>query len=193
MPLAVDSRRKSPATLQRAWLGATLLDVTSRGPEPWVRFSPFFPHGNIPVPGRPGVFARSVEGIWQGLKVFEAEEVDEAKFEVASLRGLKRVAGGKRGRVLGHRYGPGGTTLLAYREARRRIYLPAYRWVLDRRLATEVGQLRQLAAGGMVVLLDYETNVDVEDLTRPLSHAVLVRCYVEGRWPGGGRLTPAAP
>ena len=63
MPLAVDGRRKSPATLRRAWPGATLLDVTSRGPEPWVRFSPFFPHGGIPVPGRPGVLVRSVEGV----------------------------------------------------------------------------------------------------------------------------------
>ena len=54
MPLRVDSRRKAPATLSRAHPGAELLDVTSRGAEPWVRFSPFYPHGDIPVPFTPG-------------------------------------------------------------------------------------------------------------------------------------------
>ena len=34
-----------------------------------------------------------------------------------------------------------------------------------------------------VVLLDYETNGDVEDLSRPLSHAALVKCHLEGEWP----------
>jgi hypothetical protein len=33
------------------------------------------------------------------------------------------------------------------------------------------------------VLLDYETNGDVEDLSRPLSHAALVKHYLEEKWP----------
>lgn len=28
-----------------------------------------------------------------------------------------------------------------------------------------------------------ETNADVDDLSRPLSHAALVASYVMGRWP----------
>jgi hypothetical protein len=36
-----------------------------------------------------------------------------------------------------------------------------------------------------VVLLDDETNGDIEDLSRPLSHAALVALYVQGRWPEG--------
>ena len=42
---------------------ATVLDLTSRGPASWVRFSPFFPHGGIPVHDSPGRTATSVEGI----------------------------------------------------------------------------------------------------------------------------------
>jgi hypothetical protein len=34
-----------------------------------------------------------------------------------------------------------------------------------------------------VVLLDYETNSDIEDLTKPLSHASLVKRHLEGTWP----------
>jgi hypothetical protein len=79
VPVVVDSRRKSPATLSEAHPGAELIDVTSRGPEPWVRFSPFFPHGSIPIPFSPGRTAQSVEGIWQGLKVFEKADVDPSR------------------------------------------------------------------------------------------------------------------
>ncbi|TDD65424.1 hypothetical protein E1298_41375, partial [Actinomadura rubrisoli] len=34
--------------------GALVLDVTSRGDEPWVRFSPFYPHGGYPCRSRRG-------------------------------------------------------------------------------------------------------------------------------------------
>jgi O-acetyl-ADP-ribose deacetylase (regulator of RNase III) len=188
--IVVESRRKKRTTIEKAWPGALVLDVTSKGEEPWVRFSPFFPHGGIPVPGSTSVFGRSVEGIWQGLKVFETEDIDPSRWEVADMRGIKR-GGRTRGKVLGHRFGVGGSVLLSYRDARYNIYLPAYRWILENRLAAEVGRLREETAAKTVVLLDYETNGDVEDLARPLSHAALVKLYLEGCWPatkaGGNR------
>jgi hypothetical protein len=179
MRIVVESRRKKRATIERAWPGALVLDVTSKGEEPWVRFSPFFPHGGIPIPGSPGVFGRSVEGIWQGLKVFEHEVIDPSRWEIDDMKGIKRAVTSKRGKVVGHRLGVGGDVLLGYREARHRIYLPAYRWVLENRLAEQVARLREEA----VVLLDYETNGEVEDLSSPLSHAALVKLYLEGSWP----------
>jgi hypothetical protein len=182
MPLVVESRRRKRTTVEKAWPGALILDVTSKGGQPWVRFSPFFPHGGIPVPGSPGVFGRSVEGIWQGLKVFEHEDIDPSRWEVADMRGIKR-GGRTRGKVLGHRFGIAGGALLGYQEARDDIYLPVYRWVLDNRLAAEVARLREQMAARTIVLLDYGTNGDVEDLSRPLSHAALIKLYLEGGWP----------
>lgn len=182
-PVVVDSRRKSEATLRRLHgAEARLIDVTSRGEEPWVRFSPFFPHGAIPIPGAPGAFAESVEGIWQGLKCFERAGVDPSKFANRTGRDLKRTTR-KHGAVRGHRYGLDGP-LLPYVEARERIYLPAYRFILEQRLAGPLQELCQLVAAGPVVLLDYETNGDVKDTRSPLSHASLVAAYLEGRWPG---------
>ncbi|MGL4553103.1 MAG: DUF6939 family protein [Gemmataceae bacterium] len=186
MPAVVESRRKKPATLLKAHPGALVLDLTSKGPEPWVRFSPFFPHGGIAVPNSPGVEAQSVEGLWQGLKVFEREDIDPSKWAVTSMAGIKR-AGKSRGAVRGHRFGVGSDILLGYRDARVRIYLPAYRWVLEHRLAPLVAELRGHAAGRTVVLLDYETNGDIDDLSSPLSHAALVKMHLEGAWP----VTPA--
>lgn len=178
MLVHIESRRTSPATLAKRHPGAGVVDVTSKGPEPWVRFSPFFPHGGIPIPGRADA-AQSVEGLWQGLKVFEREGTDPRKWALTTMSGIKR-GGASRGPVRGHQF---GTELLDYRAARFRIYLPAYRWVLENRLSCEVAALRQLAGAGPLVLLDYETNADPNDLSAPLSHAALVRAFLEGAWP----------
>ena len=50
MPLLVRSRRTNLERLRGQAGEAVVLDVTSRGPEPWVRFSPFYPHGGITMP-----------------------------------------------------------------------------------------------------------------------------------------------
>ncbi len=182
-PFVVRHRRTSAARLEKDFgADVAVFDLTSKGPEPWVRFSPFFPHGGIPVPGRPGTVSQSVEGIWQGLKVFEAHGVDLSRMEVTNMRGLKRTVR-RFGPVRGHLFGAEPGELLLYGQARHQIYLPAYRWVLENALQGEVAQLRQVWQGGRaVVLLDYETNVDVDDLSRPLSHAGLVVRYCTGKW-----------
>ena len=173
MEITVENRRQKPANVEKRWPGAAVIDVTSRGVEPWVRFSPFYPHGGVPIPNTPDATAQSVEGLWQGLKVFEREDIDLGKWAITNMAGIKR-GGRSRGAVRGHRFGVGSDALLDYLEARRRIYLPAYQWVLE---------LRRLAVEYPLVLLDYETNENVEDLSRPLSHAALVRCYLLDAWP----------
>ena len=180
--ITVQSRRKKLATIESLYAGAMIVDVTSKGTEPFVRFSPFYPHGDIPIPGSPGVFAQSVEGLWQGLKLFEREDIDPAKWAITNISGIKR-SGKSRGAVLGHRYGIGSDMLLGYRDARHQIYLPAYKWVLENRLTEQVEQLRTIAASQPLVLLDYETNSDIENLSSPLSHAALVKYFLEGKWP----------
>jgi hypothetical protein len=180
MPFLVKSRRASVEKLLAQHAGASVVDVTSRGPEPWVRFSPFYPHGDIPVPFSPGRTAMSVEGIWQGLKVFEKADMDPATLQITTMKGIKRTVR-TFGRVLGHRAGLAEARLVPYAEARREIYLPTYRWVLEHKLAAEVAALRKLGEGGRtVLLLDYETNCDIEDLSRPLSHAGLIAEIVGG-------------
>lgn len=172
--------RHGLASLKRKHPDLTLVDVTSRGPQPWVRFSPFYPHGDIPVPFTPGRTAASVEGIWQALKVFESEDVDARRLDITSMRGIKRTVR-KYGRCLGHREGLQGDTLLGYLEARQRIYVPTYTWLLDNVLQDEVDQLVALVERSPVTLLDYETNCNVENLSKPLSHAGLLMWYVRRR------------
>lgn len=181
MPLIVDCKHKMPAILDRQHGNRPRIDVTSKGPEPWVRFSPFYPYGNIPVPFSPGVVSASVEGVWQGLKVFEMADIDIGSFANTTMQGLKRTIR-KFGQPRGHRAGVAGQRLLSYREARYEIYLPTYRWVLEMCLHEELAKLRSMSQSETVVLLDYETNGDIEDLSKPLSHAALIVRYVNGEW-----------
>jgi hypothetical protein len=182
MAILVESKRKRHETLSQQYPDAQILDVTSHGAQPWVKFSPFYPHGNIPVPLSPGCVAASVEGIWQGLKVFVTADIDVSAFTNTTMAGLKRTTR-THGQVRGHRAGVHGSTLLPYREARYQIYLPAYRWVLDHCLQAELNQLQQLRQTHTIILLDYETNTDVENLSKPLSHAALIAAYLTDQWP----------
>lgn len=178
MTIFIESRRKKLETVEKLYPGATIIDVTSKGEEPWVKFSPFYPHGNIPIPGS-DQFGQSVEGIWQGLKVFEKEGIDPTKWAIVNMKGIKR-SGTSRGKVLGHRFGPDSDDLLGYLDARRKIYLPVYRWALEHELKSQLDSLIELS--GDIVLLDYETNDDIKNLVKPLSHASLIRKFLRNEW-----------
>lgn len=182
MPFYVVNYRTSRNKIEMLYPGSIIIDVTSRGAEPWIKFSPFYPHGELPVPFSPGCFGMSVEGIWQGLKVFEKEDIDCSKMQIVNMKGIKR-SGTRSGKVLGHRKGINGETLLSYLDARLTIYLPTYRWVLEKYLNELITQLRELETKSDVILLDFNTNSDVYNLSKPLSHASLIIHYISGTWP----------
>jgi hypothetical protein len=182
MQISVDSKHRPLKKLQKLYPGAQIIDLTSKAEAPFVRFSPFYPLGGIPIPFSEGHYAVSVEGLWQGLKVFESEGIDPKRFENDKMKGLKRTVR-KYGQCLGHQKGLNSTELLGYIEARKAIYLPAYLWALENKLQKEVEVLKVEAEKTPIVLLDYETNGKVEDPAKPLSHAYLVKYYLEGNWP----------
>ncbi len=91
-----------------------------------------------------------------------------------------------------HRQGIAGARLLSYAEARRTIYLPSYHWVLTNRLQALLAEIQDQALEQGVVLLDYETNCDLDNLATPLSHAGLIKRYLEGNWPEDGEIRSIA-
>ena len=180
--ITVESKKKKLETLMKDYPGAMIIDVTSHADDEFVQFSPFYPHGGIPIPFTEGVTSQSVEGIWQGLKVFEDVGVDCTTFRIKDMKNIKRTTR-KYGKCLGHRKGIHGEELLEYIEARKLIYLPSYKWVLDNKLQKLVTAIRVIAKNKPVVLLDYETNADVDNPKKPLSHASLIKAYIEGNYP----------
>ncbi|CAA0250164.1 conserved hypothetical protein [Tenacibaculum maritimum] len=177
--IIIESRRKKLKTLKNKYKGYPIIDVTSKAENPWVKFSPFYPHGNIPIPFSEGYFSKSVEGVWQGLKVFESSDIDVKKFEIDSMKNIKRTVR-KNGKVLGHQKGLlKNLELLSYIDARNLIYLPCYNFVLKRYLEDEIQKLKSIAEKTGIILLDYETNADINNISKPLSHASLIKKFIE--------------
>ena len=182
--ILIESKHKKPETILKKYPGAILADVTSTAKDGLVKLSPFYPHGGIPVPFSEGYTATCVEAIWQGLKVFETCDIDISLFENDTMRNIKRTVR-KYGRPLGHRKGVHGTELLGYIDARKQIYIPTYKWVLENKVQTIIKRLREASKTKTIILLDYDTNADVNNPSKPLSHASLIKAYVEGTYPSG--------
>ena len=186
--IVIGSKRKKRENILKKYPDAVIADVTSHATDALVRLSPFYPHGDIPVPFSEGYTAMCVEAIWQGLKVFESADVDVSMFANDTMKNIKRTVR-RFGKPLGHRKGVKGTELLGYIEARKQIYLPAYQWVLENKVASIIDRLREASTTKTIVLLDYTTNCDIDNPKTPLSHAFLIKAYAEGLYPFGDKKT----
>lgn len=184
--ILIESKRKKYDNILKKYPDAIIADVTSHAEDDLIKLSPFYPHGGIPVPFSEGVTATCVEAVWQGLKVFESADVDMKMFKNESMKNIKRTVR-KFGKPLGHRKGVNGTELLGYIEARKQIYIPTYKWVLEHKVQSIIERLREASQTKTIVLLDYNTNCDVDDPKKPLSHAFLIKAYVEGLYPFGDK------
>ena len=184
--IAIESKRRKRENILKKYPNAVIADVTSQATDGLVRLSPFYPHGGIPVPFSEGYTAMCVEAIWQGLKVFETADVDVNMFANDTMKNIKRTVR-RFGKPLGHRKGVKGTELLGYIEARKQIYLPAYKWVLENKVANIIERLREASKTKTIVLLDYTTNCDIDNPKTPLSHAFLIKAYAEGLYPFGDK------
>lgn len=182
--ILIESKRKKYENILKKYPDAIIADVTSHAKDSLIKLSPFYPHGGIPVPFSNGVTATCVEAIWQGLKVFEGADVDVQMFQNDTMKNIKRTVR-KYGKPLGHRKGVNGKELLGYIEARKQIYFPTYQWMLENKVPTIIERLKEANKTKTIILLDYDTNCDVDDPSKPLSHAFLIKAYVDGIYPYG--------
>ena len=184
--IVIESHKKKIENILKKYPGAILADVTSKAKDSLVKLSPFYPHGGIPIPFSNGMTATCVEAIWQGLKVFKNSDVDIRLFTNDTMKNIKRSVR-KNGKPLGHRKGVKGCELLDYIEARKEIYIPTYRWVLENKVLSIIERMKEASKTKTIVLLDYNTNQDVNDASKPLSHAFLINAYIEGIYPYGDK------
>ena len=71
--IVIKNKKCSLSNILKEFPNAEFFDVTSKGE--YKTLSPFYPHGGIPVPFSGSVISQSVEGILQGLKVFQNEGI----------------------------------------------------------------------------------------------------------------------
>ena len=184
--IVVANKKRKIEKIKEENPGAYILDVTSSSDQYEGKvLSPFYPHYRIPIPGESKtVTAACVEAIWQGLKVFENEGIDLAMFRNDTMKNIKRTVR-KFGKPLGHQYGVFSKTLLNYEDAKRLIYIPTYKYVLENvpSVKRSLDKIRTILETRDVVLLDYNLNPDNADKSKPLSHAELIKMYLENRYP----------
>lgn len=177
--------------------GFYIVNVTSKGreasrvggdpAEEWAELSPYTPQLDemVEVKLSNGEVIRSttVEGLWQGLKIFENVGVEWGSFQHQRVRDVRKRSSRVNGKVLGH-YDGMGVDPLSYVKARKMIYLPAYLQQLRGRNGSRIIQrLREIARERKIALVDFTINGDINDTQRPLSHAALVRLEVLGKYP----------
>ena len=173
MKIFIESKRRKTENILKLHPNAIIIDVTSNSESEFRQLSPFYPIGNIPVPGMDDKLALCVEGIWQGLKVFVHYDWDEYYFRI-STKNIKRTVR-KFGTVKGHFY---KGELLGYVEARKKIYLPAYKYVLENHSVELIEKLREMAEKQTLVLLDYTTNDSILNPAKPLAHAAVIKAAI---------------
>lgn len=170
--------------------GYMFVNVTSNARKPqklggnpdseFYQLSPFFPVGGVPLPEDVVCeyeFSESVEGLWQGLKIIDGK-TEFKKFGNRRMKDLKRST---RKKVMSGHFVGEGKPALNYEQARKQIYVPAYVAQLEK-MGAVVERLRDLARQRRVALVDY-TTAEWNDLSKPLSHAGLLRHVLLGETP----------
>ena len=126
-----------------------------------------------------GISAVSVEALWQGTKVF----AEGGAPDPVTLNGEWRR--GKARRPVGAWAGPGKPLIRTPGEARRRIYVPAFKNLVDHWLQDEEVALfvREARKHERVFLRDHDTGRGI-DRNGPMSHAWVLATYLNtGKWP----------
>lgn len=128
-----------------------------------------------------GIQAVSVEALWQGTKIFQAG----GRPDPETLAGDWRR--GKAKRPIGAWHGEGVPLITTPGGARRSIYIPAFRRLVEHWLQDDVVQdwvARARAHAGPVFLRDHDTGRGL-DRNGPMSHSwVLCEWLNTGKWPG---------
>ncbi|NHR05466.1 hypothetical protein HA052_09650 [Chromobacterium haemolyticum] len=147
-------------------------------------FNPFtqWPEPSIPVPGQTGLLARSVESIWQGLKLVNGQ----TDFDQFLGPPHKRPSDAERRRLHGYCYSDSrfayGDRSLNLLSARLLIYLPTYLFLLDRLVPEALlRQLRQhLEQTGPVLCYDWDANQNIADTSSSFSHSAILANWLNG-------------
>lgn len=126
--------------------------------------------------------AVSVECLWQGTKILKTNTTGRPDPE--TLNGKWRNGKGRAPR--GAYAGPGKPLITSPGEARRKIYVPAFRnliehWMKNEEVADWVKQCREY--DGLIFLRDHDTGRGI-DRNGPMSHAWLFCEFLNtGVWP----------
>jgi hypothetical protein len=67
--------------------------------------------------------------------------------------------------------------------AKNVVDVPTYYWMLENKATEEIEKLCNIVLSNDIVFLDFDTNSDIENLNKPLSHASLIKKFIELKHP----------
>lgn len=152
------------------------IDMRVDAPQPWCRFNLSYQHGRIPVPQLAENYSDSVQGIVEALALV-ARPGQPGKIAPGYFFGPGRPRKIREGHwCIGWRV---GTKPVSLRVARQELLIPAYLWLLHRRLETPLRRLDEMARSQTLYLFDGSDNIDIED-PAPFSAAAIVVALLSG-------------
>ena len=186
--------------------GALMLSVSSRAPvlnpqgwkDLWL-LSPFsVVEGGVRVPGLKEARSQTVENAWQFLKIWPDEDAWDCDTAMAAFQSTCaiRYPRGRTTKAIGAYWGGYGAKVgmhIGYVEARKRIYVPLYRELLDKPdRAPLIDLLREVASKQTLWIWDFDSydinRCGMSDLIeaidyepRPFAHAFLVALAIQNR------------
>lgn len=145
-----------------------VVDLTTRdGEDIFAKLPPYYLHRDIPIPNTPKVVLRSVNEVWQKLCVKDGEsELSKQKI--------------KKGLYINEYW--------TYAEARKKILIPLYSWMLENKAWDIINYLRELSKYETITIIDKSTNCNIDNIHEPLSCAFLLKAYIEGTTPYKGAI-----
>lgn len=140
-----------------------VVDLTTRDKtDIFAKLSPYYPHGNIPIPNTPNKVFHSINEVWQKLCVKDCES-DPKRLKI------------KKGLYLNEYW--------TYTEARKKILIPLYSWMLENNAWNIINDLRELSKCETITIIDNSINCNIDNIHEPFSCAFLLKAYIEGTPP----------
>jgi hypothetical protein len=155
--------------------GEECLCLAHDADDPWRKFSPQYQHGQIPVPGMKGMYAESIQGLWEGMKLI-GPKGKKGRINPGYFTGPGRFRALKEGEwCSGFSY---DGRQIGMAEARIRIFLPCYVWMIQNHCADLLGNIKIRASRQDIWLYDKIGNVDPTDTSMEISHAAIVVAFL---------------
>lgn len=146
---------------------AILIDMTTIDEKnAFSKLSPYYPHGEIPIPNTHNLCLNSVNEVWQKLCVKSQDNLSRLEYKNLKFRkGLKI------------------NEYWTYTEARREIFIPLYCWMLENKAFKIIEFLRKQLLTTTIVIVDKSINCNIDNIEEPLSCAFLLKAYIKGTEP----------
>jgi hypothetical protein len=153
-----------------------IIDIRIKSDPPWNRLAPEYQHGQIPIPGISGMYAESVTGVMEGLKLV-GPRGQPGKINTGYFAGPGRLRAIKKDEwLLGYNL-EGRRIDLG--EARRKILIPSYHWILWNRCHDLVANLRIMGQDQDLWIFDGISNQDLDEFQADLSVAFVLVSFLK--------------